>query len=182
MPGGGEAKKVKFKFDLIAFRDFFVHIRTDAWALARFIHCMEAVLFYIFMFSPTVPVFATLPEMSQRAKSRYQHSVSKTLDKSEPVSRKAGEGNSGQYVYATRLQIEVKRSRVYDMNLQSALSHYQTQDGFLGSAIDKYQLISLLTSNPLLTDWERDNLNKEFESFRKDIMSFSLETANENDG
>ena len=145
---------------------------------------MEAVSFHTFMLSPTAPVFASLADMSYRAMTRYQHSVSRTLDKTEPVSRKAGDKNSGQYVYASRLQSEVRRSKVYGMNLQSAISHYQTQDGFLSSAIDKYQHMSLLASkasNPLLTDLERDNLNQEFESFRKDIMSFSLETVNGND-
>ena len=117
------------------------------------------------MLSPTSPIFSTLHDISSRALARHELSVSKALDKTEQLPRRMGDDNSGQYVYSSRLQSEVRQSKAMSSNLQNTLSHYQIQEGFLDSAMDRYSHMSMLAmkaSDPLISELERARLNEEF--------------------
>ena len=136
------------------------------------------------MLSPTSPIFSTLHDISSRALARHELSVSKALDKTEQLPRRMGDDNSGQYVYSSRLQSEVRQSKAMSSNLQNTLSHYQIQEGFLDSAMDRYSHMSMLAmkaSDPLLSELERARLNEEFDTIRKDLLNFSTEEVNGND-
>lgn len=136
------------------------------------------------MLSPTSPIFSTLHDISSRALARHELSVSKALDKTEELPRRMGEDNSGQYVYSSRLQSEVRQSKAMSSNLQNTLSHYQIQEGFLDSALDRYSHMSMLAmkaSDPLISELERARLNEEFDTIRKDLLNFSTEEVNGND-
>ncbi|MEC8044397.1 MAG: lectin-like protein, partial [Verrucomicrobiota bacterium] len=136
------------------------------------------------MLSPTSPIFSTLHDISSRALARHELSVSKALDKTEQLPRRMGDDNSGQYVYSSRLQSEVRQSKAMSSNLQNTLSHYQIQEGFLDSAMDRYSHMSMLAikaSDPLISELERARLNEEFDTIRKDLLNFSTEEVNGND-
>ena len=136
------------------------------------------------MLSPTSPIFSTLHDISSRALARHELSVSKALDKTEQLPRRMGDDNSGQYVYSSRLQSEVRQSKAMSSNLQNTLSHYQIQEGFLDSALDRYSHMSMLAmkaSDPLISELERARFNEEFDTIRKDLLNFSTEEVNGND-
>ena len=133
------------------------------------------------MLSPTSPVFSTLSNLSMRAMNRFERSVEKTLDKTQPVSTNSGRENSGQYLYSSRLQNDIRHAKILGSNLQGVVSQGQMQEGYLQTAIVKYQRMSVLAteaSNPMLNGLERASMQLEFDQLREDVHQLRQESFN----
>ena len=133
------------------------------------------------MLSPTSPVFSTLSDLSMRAMNRFERSVEKTLDKTQPVSTNSGHENSGQYLFSSRLQNDIRHAKILGNNLQGVISQGQMQEGYLQNAIGKYQRMSVLAteaSNPMLNGLERASMQLEFDQLREDVHQLRQESFN----
>jgi flagellin len=133
------------------------------------------------MLSPTSPVFSKLSDLSMRAMNRFERSVEKTLDKTQPVSTNSGHENSGQYLFSSRLQNDIRHAKILGNNLQGVVSQGQMQEGYLQTAIVKYQRMSVLAteaSNPMLNGLERASMQLEFDQLREDVHQLRQESFN----
>ena len=133
------------------------------------------------MLSPTSPVFSTLSDLSMRAMHRFERSVEKTLDKANPVSTASGHENAGQYLFSSRLQNDIRHAKILGNNLQGVISQGQMQEGYLQTAIGKYQRMAVLAteaSNPMLNGIERSNMQTEFDRLREGVHEMRQESFN----
>jgi flagellin-like hook-associated protein FlgL len=113
--------------------------------------------------------------------NRFERSVEKTLDKTNPVSTSSGHENSGQYLFSSRLQNDIRHAKILGNNLQGVISQGQIQEGYLQTAIGKYQRMSVLateSSNPMLNGIERTNMQTEFDLLREDVHKLRQESFN----
>ena len=113
--------------------------------------------------------------------NRFERSVEKTLDKTQPVSTNSGHENSGQYLYSSRLQNDIRHAKILGSNLQGVVSQSQMQEGYLQTAIVKYQRMSILASeasNPMLKGLERARMQLEFDQLREDVHQLRQESFN----
>ena len=142
---------------------------------------MDAFTIFSSMLSPTSPVFSTLSDLSMRAMNRFERSVEKTLDKTNPVSTASGHENAGQYLFSSRLQNDIRHAKILGNNLQGVISQGQMQEGYLQTAIGKYQRMAVLAteaSNPMLNGIERSNMQTEFDRLREDVHEMRQESFN----
>ncbi|HAY75767.1 MAG TPA: hypothetical protein DCY32_08835 [Opitutae bacterium] len=142
---------------------------------------MDAFPIFSSMLSPTSPVFSTLSDLSMRAMNRFERSVEKTLDKTNPVSTASGHENAGQYLFSSRLQNDIRHAKILGNNLQGVISQGQMQEGYLQTAIGKYQRMAVLAteaSNPMLNGIERSNMQTEFDRLREDVHEMRQESFN----
>ena len=142
---------------------------------------MDAFSIFSSMLSPTSPVFSTLSDLSMRAMNRFERSVEKTLDKTNPVSTASGHENAGQYLFSSRLQNDIRHAKILGNNLQGVISQGQMQEGYLQNAIGKYQRMAVLAteaSNPMLNGIERSNMQTEFDRLREDVHEMRQESFN----